>query len=150
MIELIMACAPNVHPTTIQEIIRVESEGNPLAVNINKKQGRRLKVLIPIKTVPDAVAVAKASIQLGHSVDLGYMQVSSPNLKDLGYTVEDMFDTCKNIAAGAKIFTQFYVAALRVYKNEQKAMIAALSAYNTGSFIDGIENGYVARYVRRK
>lgn len=39
MIELILACAPNVAPYTIQEIIRVESNYNPIAVNINTKGG---------------------------------------------------------------------------------------------------------------
>ena len=36
---LIMACAPNVAPSTVQAIIKVESTGNPLAVNVNKRKG---------------------------------------------------------------------------------------------------------------
>ena len=43
MMELILACAPNVAPSTIQEIIRVESNSNPIAVNVNTMNGTRFK-----------------------------------------------------------------------------------------------------------
>lgn len=148
MIELalIMACAPNVHPVTIKAIIRVESEGRRIAVNINVKNGVRLRPTKKIKTDQDAAAVAHAAIKRGHTVDIGYMQVNSKNLPKLGYTVEDMFDPCKNIAAGAKILERAYLDALPKHKNKQAALRAALSAYNTGSFTRGFENGYVSRF----
>lgn len=146
-VALIMMCAPTVHPNTIKALIQEESQGNRLAVNINHKNGITLRPKKKIKTAKDATQVAHAAIRLGHTVDLGYMQIHSPNLKRLGYTVEDMFDPCKNIAAGGKIYTEFYLKAKKIYKNDQAAIRAALSAYNTGSFIRGFENGYVAKYV---
>jgi type IV secretion system protein VirB1 len=149
MIELILACAPNVAPSTIQEIIRVESAGNPLAININTRNGVKLRPTIKITTPQHAIAVTYAAIALGHTVDMGYMQVNSANLKKLGYTVEDMFDTCKNLKAGAAILSAAYTAALPRHKNEQAALRAALSAYNTGNFTSGFGNGYVMRYLKR-
>lgn len=148
MIELalIMACAPNVHPVTIKEIIRVESAGNPIAININAKDGVQLRPTRKIKTARDAATVAHAAIKRGHTVDMGYMQINSINLKRLGYTVEDMFNPCKNIAAGAKILERAYLDALPKHKNKQAALRAALSVYNTGSSIRGFENGYVSRF----
>lgn len=143
---LIMTCAPNVHPFTIKEIIRVESAGNPIALNINIKDGVQLRPTRKIKTARDAAAVAHAAIKRGHTVDIGYMQVNSVNLKRFGYTVEDMFDPCKNIAAGARILERAYLDALPKHKNKQAALRAALSAYNTGSFTRGFENGYVSRF----
>jgi type IV secretion system protein VirB1 len=157
--ELFMACAPNVAPQTIQKIIRVESKGNPLAINVNAKwvneldkygKPKRRKVTfqypIEVKTVQDAVTVAYAAIADGHTVDMGYMQVNSSNLKALGYSVEEMFDPCKNIAAGARVITEFYSQTKPKYSDEQSALLAALSAYNTGSYSRGFENGYVSRY----
>ncbi|HGC8067034.1 TPA: lytic transglycosylase domain-containing protein [Yersinia enterocolitica] len=170
-LEMMATCAPNVAPTTIERIINVESAGQPLAVNANVKwvtvrdkdgkpvmittadgqtKPERKKVVfkspIEIKTVQDAVTVAYMAIDAGHSVDLSYMQVNSKNLKALGYSVEDMFDPCKNLAAGSRVLTAFYSAALPKYSNEQAALRAALSAYNTGDFEKGFTNGYLARY----
>lgn len=148
-IALIMACAPNVAPSTIQEIIRVESGGNPLAVNINARNGVKLRPAIKITTAEHAIAVTHAAMKLGHTVDMGYMQINSANLPKLGYTVADMFEPCKNLAAGAHILTMAYSAALPYHQNEQAALRAALSAYNTGSFNQGFSNGYVFRFFRQ-
>lgn len=170
-LEMMAACAPNVAPTTLERIIAVESAGQPLAINANvkwvntkdkdgnpvmvvtangKTKPERKKVTfkspIAIKTVQDAVTVAYMAIEAGHSVDLSYMQVNSKNLNALGYSVEDMFDPCKNLAAGARVLTAFYASALPKYKTEQAALKAALSAYNTGDFEKGFTNGYLARY----
>lgn len=148
MLELILACAPNVAPSTIQEIVRVESKGNPLAININTRNGVKLKPTIKIKTARDAVAVTHAAMKRGHTVDMGYMQINSENLKRLGYTVEDAFNPCKNLAGGAKILTNAYTDSLAKHGSEQKALRAALSIYNTGNSTSGFHNGYVARYIK--
>lgn len=147
---LIAACAPNVAPSTIQAIIKVESAGNPLAVNINTKNGVKLKPTIKITTPQHAIAVTYAAMELGHTVDMGYMQVNSANLKWLGHTVEDMFDPCKNLKAGATVLSAAYARALPKHKNEQAALQEALSVYNTGDPMKGKWNGYVSRYLTRQ
>lgn len=144
---LIAACAPNVAPSTIQAIIRVESNGNPLAINVNNRGGVGYPINRKIKSIVEAVSEAKKAIASGYTVDMGYMQVNSANLKKLGHTVEDMFDPCKNLAAGARVLSESYARALAKYGEEQSALRAALSAYNTGNFSAGFSNGYVARYV---
>ena len=148
MLELILACAPNVAPYTIQEIVRVESEGRPLQININTRKGVKLRPTIKIKTKRDAIAVTHAAMKRGHTVDMGYMQINSANLKGLGYTVEDAFHPCKNLAGGAKIYTDAYMVCLAKLKDEQRALLCALSIYNTGNPRDGFHNGYVARYIK--
>lgn len=150
MLDIILACAPNVAPSTIQEIIRVESKGNPLAININTRNGVRLKPTIKIKTAKHAIAVTHAAIERGHTVDMGYMQINSVNLKGLGYTVADMFNPCKNITAGAEILTRAYISALPKHQNEQSALKAALSIYNTGNPVGGFRNGYVEKFYSPK
>ncbi|EME4608251.1 lytic transglycosylase domain-containing protein [Escherichia coli] len=158
-VDMMATCAPNVSPVTLEKIIQVESGGSPLALNINpkwitvknpdgttEKKRKYFKKPIAVNSVQDAVTVTYAAMAAGHSVDMGYMQVNSSNLSSLGYSVEDMFDACKNLKAGSRILTAFYSKALPDYPNEQSALRAALSAYNTGDFYKGFINGYLARY----
>src|SRR5262249_7163983 len=63
--------------------------------------------------------------------------------------VEQALDPCTNIRAGATILTADYVEASQRFTPGQPALQAALSAYNTGTFWRGFENGYVARYYGR-
>jgi type IV secretion system protein VirB1 len=145
-LELMMLCAPQVAPPTIQAIIQVESGGNPLAIGINGP----FKLPYRPANVNDAARLAKRYIQAGYSVDLGLMQINSRNLKGLGYTVEQMFDPCLNLQAGARILQRGYRGATKRYGEGQEALRAALSAYNTGNYEDGFKNGYVAKYYRQK
>ena len=138
---LITTCAPNVAPETIQEIIRVESKGNPLAININGGKNNKQP-----SSKKEATAIAQKAIALGYTVDMGLMQINSNNLKRLGLSVEKMWDPCINIQAGAAIITENYIQAKKQHGEGQPALQAALSAYNTGSFTKGLANGYVNQY----
>ncbi|MGN1291037.1 MAG: lytic transglycosylase domain-containing protein [Bradyrhizobium sp.] len=140
-LELLMLCAPAIAPQTVQTVIEVESRGDPLAINVN---GMAVK-LAPANAA-EAATLARGYMARGHTVDLGLMQVNSANLARLGYRVEDMFEPCKNIAAGARVLSEFYATALRQYGDRQTALRAALSAYNTGNFRSGFYNGYLRRY----
>lgn len=139
--DILMLCAPNVETALVEQIIAVESSGNLLALNVNGAKLDRKP-----SSAADAAEIAREYISKGHTVDLGLMQVNSTNLKSLGYRIEDMFEPCKNIAAGAKIFSQFFRSAKARFGDEAQAVLAALSAYNTGDFNRGFTNGYVDRY----
>jgi type IV secretion system protein VirB1 len=75
-----------------------------------------------------AAALARGLVAEGHSVDAGIMQINSQNWPRLGLTAETVFDPCRSIAAGSEI-------------------LGLVSAYNTGSLIRGIRNGYAARVI---
>jgi type IV secretion system protein VirB1 len=141
--ELATACAPNVATATIEDVIRVESGGDPLLVNIN---GTRLQPA-RAQTRDEAVALAQASIAAGYSVDLGLMQVNSRNLPALHLGLREVFEPCANIRAGAAILAEDFARAAQRTSDPQAALRAALSAYNTGDFSRGFSNGYVARYL---
>lgn len=143
MMELFALCAPDIAPQTLTEVIRVESRGNPLAININGP----IKLPRPPLDAADAVALVRPVIAAGYSVDLGLMQVNSRNLPQLGVTLEQMFDPCTNLRAGAAILAANYAEAARRQGPGQPALLAALSAYNTGDFARGFRNGYVAKYT---
>ncbi len=141
----LLACAVNVAPVTLEAIIRVESGGNPLALNVNRLPGPQPRPA----TLGEAVSLAQRYIAQGYSVDLGLMQVNSRNLAALGDTIEQVLDPCANVRAGATILTANYAEAVRGRREGQGALQAALSAYNTGSFYRGFANGYVAKYYGR-
>ena len=135
------ACAPYVAPATLEAVISVESGGNPLAIHVNHGPNPPAA-----HTLKEAAAKAAHLIGQGYSVDLGLMQVNSRNLVALGYSVEDMFNSCTNVEAGATILTEDYARAVLSATPGQPALRVALSLYNTGSPVDGFANGYVSRY----
>lgn len=142
---LIVSCAPNVHPHTMSEIVRVESRGNELAINVNrvKRQPRKAS------NRDEAIATARRYIAMGYSVDMGLSQINSRNLAALGMSVEEAFEPCANLKAGARIISDAFTGTSRMPGGEQEALQRALSAYNTGSYSRGFLNGYVARYYAR-
>lgn len=141
------ACAPHVAPATLASIVRVESSGNPIAINVNTIRGRPRYPVPRIRSADHAASVAHHAISQGYNVDLGLMQINSRNLRGLGYSVEQMLnDQCLNVKAGAQILTENYTRAARERGHGQDALLAALSAYNTGNFQNGFRNGYIARY----
>ncbi len=139
----LLACALNVSPVTLEAVARVESDGNPLALNVNRLPGPQPRPA----SVAEAVRIAESYIARGYSVDIGLMQVNNRNLPALGYTIEQVLDPCTNIAAGGRILTANYADAARRMGEGQPALQAALSGYNTGNFSSGFRNGYVAKYI---
>ncbi|MBX9594001.1 MAG: lytic transglycosylase domain-containing protein, partial [Roseomonas sp.] len=123
-LELAAACAPGIAPETLAAIARVESGLDPLFIGINERGATPVRSTTPV----EAAARATTLIAAGKSVDLGLMQINSRNLGWLGLAVQDAFDPCRSLAAGARVLTSF-------------------SAYNTGSPSRGLANGYVARVV---
>jgi type IV secretion system protein VirB1 len=139
----LLACALNVAPVTLEKIITAESGGNPVALNVNHLVGPQPHPA----TVDAAAATARQYIAAGYSVDIGLTQINSRNLVGLGLTVEQALDPCTNVRGGAAILTANYVQASVRFGEGQTALLAAVSAYNTGDFWRGFSNGYVARVV---
>jgi len=81
-----------------------------------------------------AVVTAKWLLNNNYNIDLGLGQVNSINLAKTNLSVEDAFDACKNLAAAATILQWNYESASKRIPDEQGALQAAISAYNTGSF----------------
>ena len=141
-IELLLAqCAPNVAPTTMLAIIKVESRGNPLAINVN---GQKRLARQP-SSLNEAITWADWLISRGYSVDMGLTQVNSQHLKRLGLSARTVFDPCLNVAAGGRILTENYTDASHKFGVGQAALRAAISAYNTGNHTAGLRNGYVSK-----
>lgn len=142
-LELLVAlCAPNVAPTTLLAIIQAESAGVPHAVHVNGPW------LATPANRDEAVRVAMWAIRTGYTVDSGLMQVNSRNLPALGLSVEEVLDPCTNVEAGAAILSANYAAMSGRHRSGERALLDALSAYNTGNARRGFANGYVDRVLR--
>jgi len=142
IITLALQCAPTVAPETVAAIVRTESRGHVLALNVNggRQPGRQ-------SSAAEAARAAKRYVAAGYSVDLGLGQINSRNMRWLGLTWETVFDPCTNIAALGRVLTQNY-NAVKAGRDPQSALRIALSMYNTGSQSRGFRNGYVAKVVR--
>jgi type IV secretion system protein VirB1 len=141
---LLNQCAPEVHPRTMAAIIQAESDRNIFAIGINSA----LTDDFPKPTtLEEAQAVFKAA--QGANFDVGLAQINSRNFDFYGLTAENAFEPCKNIATGGDILKRNFLHASKSVENEQDALMAALSAYNTGNYKRGLENGYVDRVKAR-
>ncbi len=144
LLTLVLACAPFVSSNTMMAIMRQESGGNFWAIGVNGNH-RFVK--------PDnyqvAVSEARRLIAAGASIDMGLMQINSKTMAGLGLTIEQVFDPCTNVYAGGVVLTRNYVKASGQIGDPQSALLAAISAYNTGNFRAGFKNGYVRQVLDR-
>jgi type IV secretion system protein VirB1 len=145
----LLACAinlslgTNVAPSTMEKIILGESGANPNALHVNHWSGPQPHPA----TAQEAIDTARKFIAAGYDIDLGESQINVRNLGSLHFSLEDAFDPCKNIAGGGAILTAFYSSAATRYGEGQRALLAAISAYNSGNFFSGFSSGYVSRIV---
>src|SRR5262245_41782254 len=121
LLSLLQTCAPEVAPETMAALVRVESGENPYAIGV---VGARLKK--PPSTEEEAVAAAKTLSELGKNFSLGLTQLNKKNLPALGLTLEQAFDPCENLRAGAKILADCYRRAAKTAAPE-RALYDALS-----------------------
>jgi type IV secretion system protein VirB1 len=139
--QLALSCAPGVELPTLRAVAAVESHFNPLAVRDNSTH----ESLMP-QTLSAAVVLAGNRLKLGHSVDIGLMQINNENFASLGMSVADAFDKCRSLAAGGRILRSAFAAGSSEAER-QAAILITLSRYNTGRPLAGIANGYVDRVI---
>ena len=140
---LALACAPNVHPTTLDALLRHESRLQPYAIGVNK--GTRLER--QPRTLIEAVAQARTLIAEGVDFDAGLGQINVRNWAWLNLTPETVFEPCTNLQAAQTVLSDCYTRALKQHRGQQQALHAALSCYNTGNFERGLTNGYVGKVL---
>jgi type IV secretion system protein VirB1 len=142
---LMLACAPAVHPVTMQALVAQESSGHPYAIGVNGEA----KLPRAPRSREEAVQVANRLLAAGVSADFGIAQINSKNLAWLGLDAESVFDPCANLRAGQAVLLDGYRRAMAKHGPGQRALEVALSYYNTGSPDRGIENGYVDKVKGR-
>ena len=140
---LVLACATNVHPSTMQALIGHESHHQPYAIGINGSNRLNKQP----NTRDEAIVQAKALRSQGIDFDAGLAQINVRNWDWLKLNAETVFDPCTNLQAAQTVLTHCYTRAVNLYSDEQQALQAALSCYNTGHLERGFQNGYVGKVL---
>lgn len=143
--DMVQQCTPQVNTNTMVLLVQHESSGNPYAIGVN---GSYTLARQP-KTRDEAIKKARWLYKHGYDFDAGLAQINIKNAKRMGLSIEDLFTPCANLQAGAQILSHCYARASKKYSNEQEALHAALSCYNTGNFKTGFDNGYVKNLIRK-
>lgn len=142
---LAQTCAPSVHHNTLQAIARVESGFNPYAIGVVKGSLKQQP-----RSYAEAVATAKALHAQGKNFSMGLVQINKKNLAAYGLNYETVFDTCRNLATGAKILTNCFTRA-GGGRMTQSALQKALSCYYSGNFKFGFKQDFQGQpsYVQK-
>jgi type IV secretion system protein VirB1 len=129
--QIVQACSGPVAPATMASIVATESGGYPWAIYVNGL-GPSGSMRFPTKQA--AIAAAIHYIRAGYKVDMGLAQIDSENLGRLGLSVQQAFDPCTNVRAGATIMAGAYVQAIKAgYAPGVDALTHGFEAYNSGS-----------------
>lgn len=137
---LAQTCAPTVHADTLRRIVAIESAFNPNAIGV---VGARLTRQPQSKA--EAVATAYALQSAGHNFSVGLAQLNRQHFQRLGLTLNDAFEPCANLKAGATVLAECFARAR--HRDEQSALRAAFSCYYSGNFRTGFDHGYVQKVV---
>jgi len=129
-------CAPGVASGTLSSIASVESSFNPFAIGV---VGARLQR--QPRTLPEALATARALETQGYDYSVGFIQVNQKNFAKYGLTPESAFDPCTNLRVGSLILQDCYKRAGEGVGRWGDA----LSCYYSGDFTTGYRLGYVAK-----
>lgn len=127
--------------------MQVESAHRPHAIGykvVRRSDGAVFHLVSKPRNVDEAKDMARWFIQHGYKFDAGIAQVNSVNFERYGITPENMFDACTSIRTGARILQECYARASSKFKDEQTALGAAVSCYQSGNFNTGYSTGYVS------
>ena len=130
------ACGPWVHADTLRAVAVVESGANPWAI------GTPHGAIFP-RTRADASRELARALRREPSVDIGLMQINSQWIARLRIAPDALLDPCVNVRVAAAVLAANFVAASRPGRSHVQALVAALSAYNSGSETAAL--GYAAK-----
>ena len=126
-------------PALMRAIIEQESSGDPVALNVNRWEGKPFRPM----SAEEAVEAAHHFVDAGYTVDVGLAGINSENLERLGIGFETALEPCTNVSLGETIFMEGLARAYADGHAGDAALRTSLSLYNTGSMTRGFENGYV-------
>ncbi len=151
---LIEECNLGAPAEVVEAIVQVESRRLPYALGVNTREGQPAPRWVRPENLTEAVIVAVDLVSRGYNVDVGLMQVNSDNLAQMGVSIAEALEPCRNIQLGSRIYLDA-VAQVNglsdIFPSPFSQMQGALSLYNTGSTWKGFSNGYVERvthYIR--
>jgi type IV secretion system protein VirB1 len=140
---LLLACAPQVDPTTARALVAVESAFEPNAIGVVAGALERQP-----RNAAEALATAAHLQAAGWNYSLGLAQINARNFGRLGLTARAALEPCANLAAMQVVLLECFDRAPRKSSNAQQGVRQALSCYYSGNFTTGFSHGYVRRVAR--
>lgn len=142
-----LSCSdPYAHRSIMSAIVKVESGGNPWALNVNN---RGIRLLAQPKTKEEAISWINWFDNHGYNIDIGIAQVNIKNIKKMNMNATDFLDPCLNLKVASQILLANYKSSSKQANNSDDAIKLAISAYNTGNFRNGFSNGYVQKVINK-
>lgn len=130
----VMSCRDLAVPMDVmQHVVNVESSFNRYAIGV---VGGRL-VRQPAN-LAEAVATARMLQSRGFNFSVGLAQVNLHNLPKYGLSLEQAFQACPNLQAGAQILADCLARSGNDWGK-------SLSCYYSGNFVTGFRHGYVQK-----
>ncbi|EGU31272.1 conjugal transfer protein TraB [Vibrio ichthyoenteri ATCC 700023] len=131
LLSLASECQTYVDTDVIQQLISIESSGNPYAIAV-----KGVPIVKQPDTLDEAIQSARQLDKLGFNFSVGLMQINHTNFDKTNLTIETAFDYCKNINAGSQIFNECHDRAKVKFSNKTKDEILnhAASCYYSGNF----------------
>lgn len=126
LVDFYAACGPWVHSDTLRAVAVVESAGHPWA--LGTPHGA---IFAPSRAAAERVLVR--ALRAEPSVDIGLMQINSQWLPRLKIEPASLLDPCVNVRVAAAILAANFIKASRPGRSHVQALVAALSAYHSGS-----------------
>lgn len=147
---LVLACAPQVAPSTAHALVVAESALNPWAIGV---VGGRLER--QPRSRAEALATARALQTTGWNFSVGLGQINVGNFERLGLTLDSAFEPCTNLKAMQSVLTGCMDRSPTsraphtemTDQTDQASLRKTLSCYYSGNFVTGFDHGYVRRVV---
>jgi type IV secretion system protein VirB1 len=156
--QLAARCAPSAAVDTIQAVALTESALHPYALSLNYPatvaafnglRNQEVYLTRQPATLSEAIHWTRWFHSRGYTVSIGLMQINSENAAKYGVTVRQLFDPCTNVAIGARLLGEIYSTTPHSGKTDLKALMSTFSAYNSGSFTTGLQNGYASTVLSK-
>jgi type IV secretion system protein VirB1 len=136
---LVIACAPQVHPSTARALVDTESGANPFAIGVVGGHLERQP-----RHRAEALAAVAMLEREGWNYSVGLAQINRSNFARLNLSASDAFDPCRSLQAMQQVLGECFD---RAGPPGQQALHRALSCYYSGNFRTGFEQGYVGRVI---
>jgi len=130
-------CAPMIESVELAAIVSVESGFNPFAIRINTDRALQDQP----KSKAEAIEIATELQIEGQDFDVGLGGLNIHALTQMGLTLSDAFDPCKNLTATGKLVASYYASA-RLASAENPKQLALWTFYGQGD----AESGRIAGY----
>lgn len=140
LIELLVSCAPALHPHLSSALIKRESGFNQYSIGMDAKH--KVHLARQPKNLTEAITTAQSLQKQGYKFSVGLTQIHISNVQRYSMSWAQAFEPCSSLRTGQAILIHYYEKALSTGLRGSEAVYAALRGYNCGHIQCAASNGY--------